>query len=100
MSVIVIGRLAADPATMKKLWADRAADFVSVAAEAKAAGALHHRWALGEDNVVLVDEWPDAESFQKFFSSNTTIPALMQSGGVQGIPEFEIMEAADAPDEF
>jgi hypothetical protein len=100
MSVIVIGRLAADPATMKKLWADRSADFVSVAAEAKAAGALHHRWALGEDNVVLVDEWPDAESFQKFFSSNTTIPALMQSGGVQGIPEFEIMEAADAPDEF
>jgi hypothetical protein len=50
---------------------------------------------------VIVDEWPEAQSFQKFFESQATIPELMQAGGVQGPPEFEILEArSDAPDQF
>ena len=100
MSVIVIGRMNADPATIQKLWADRKADFEGVAAEARKAGALHHRWGLGDGYILLIDEGPDGESFQKFFSTNETIPALMQAGGVQGAPEFTIVESATGPDEF
>ena len=38
MSVIVIGRMKADPADVENLWANRKADFEQVQAEAKAAG--------------------------------------------------------------
>jgi len=100
MSVLVIGRMTVDPANVAKLWVDRKADFERVAANAKAAGALHHRWGFGDSVVLIVDEWPDAESFQKFFQSETIIPELMQAGGVQGAPEFEIVEAREAPDSF
>ena len=100
MSVIVIGKMVTDPANIEKLWADRKADFEAVAEEAKAAGAIHHRWGFGDGYTVIVDEWPDAASFQSFFGSNTTIPELMQAGGVQGQPEFTIVEAKSAPDEF
>jgi len=100
MSVIVIGRMAVDPANVEKLWKERGADFEAIAVEAKQAGAIHHRWAFGFGYVRIIDEWPDAETFQKFFGSQSTIPELMQAGGVQGPPEFEIIEAKTAPDQF
>ena len=40
MSVIVIGKMQADPANLQKLWKDREADFKAVQKEAKAAGAI------------------------------------------------------------
>jgi hypothetical protein len=89
-----------NPDNVKKLWAERKADFEAVSRDAKAAGALHHRWGFGDDHVVIIDEWADAESFQKFFASYTLIPELMQAGGVQGEPEFQILTAEDAPDQF
>jgi heme-degrading monooxygenase HmoA len=101
MSVLVIGHMTVDPANVVKLWADRKADFEAVAKESKAQGAIHHRWGVGDGQVVIVDEWPDAQSFQKFFESQATIPELMQAAGVQGPPQFEILEVrSDAPDEF
>jgi hypothetical protein len=100
MSVLVIGRMTVDPANVEKIWVDRKADFQGVAERAKAAGAVHHRWAFGDGFVMIVDEWPDAASFQKFFDTETVIPQLMQAGGVQGAPEFTIVEAKDAPDQF
>ena len=100
MSVIVVGKMHADPATIQKLWKDREADFEAVSKEAKAAGAIHHRWGFGDGFIVIVDEWSDAASFEKFFSSNATIPQLMEAGGVQGAPEFTIVESVQGPDEF
>lgn len=88
------------PANVEKLWAERAADFESIREAAKAAGALHHRWGFGDDYVVIIDEWPDAESFQNFFSGHPQIGELMQAGGVEGPPEFTIVEARQGPDEF
>jgi hypothetical protein len=100
MSVLVIGRMTVDPTNVEKLWADRGADFEAVAKEAKAAGALSHRWALGDGFAVIIDEWSDAAAFQKFFDTQALIPELMQAAGVQGPPEFIIAEARQAPDEF
>jgi hypothetical protein len=100
MSVLVIGHMTVDPANVEKLWRDRGADFKAVSEAAKQAGAIHHRWAFGDGQVVIVDEWPDAESFQQFFAAQTKIGELMQASGVQGPPTFEILEAKPAPDEF
>jgi hypothetical protein len=100
MSVIVIGRMTVDPANVEKLWADRKADFESIAAAAKDAGAIHHRWGFGDGEVTIIDEWPDAASFQAFFESQALIGDLMQAAGVQGPPQFDIYESKEAPDQF
>jgi hypothetical protein len=100
MSVMVIGRMQVEPANVAKLWAERKADFEDTAKRAEAAGALHHRWGFGDGEVVIIDEWNDAESFQTFFSSSPMVADLMQAAGVQGPPEFTIVEAKQAPDEF
>jgi len=100
MSVIVIGRFKANPADLEKVIAERAADFKAVSEEAKGVGAIHHRFAAGDGEVVIVDEWNNLESFQKFFADNTTIPEFLQAAGVQGPPEFSFYEAMDTPDRF
>ena len=99
MSVIVIGHMTVDPANVEALWRDRKADFEAIAKDAKAAGAQSHGWAFGDGVVVIVDEWPDAASFQKFFG-DPRIADLMQAVGVQGAPEIEILEKKAAPDTF
>lgn len=100
MSVIVIGRMQANPATVQQLWAERGDDFAAIAAEAKAAGATAHRWAFGDDFAIIIDEWPDAASFEKFFASQQKIGELMQAANVEGPPEFTIVEARQSPDQF
>ena len=77
MSVIVIGHMTVDPANVEALWRDRRADFEAVAAAAKQVGAIHHQWAFGDNEVVIIDEWPDAASFEQFFGSQQTIAELM-----------------------
>jgi quinol monooxygenase YgiN len=100
MSVIVIGRMQVEPANVAKLFSQRKADFEGIRKEAEAAGAQHHRWGFGDGEVVIIDEWNDAASFHTFFGSHTVIADLMQEAGVQGPPEFTILEAEQAPDEF
>jgi len=96
MSVIVIGHITVDPANVQRLWNERAADVESVSADSRTYGAIHHRWAFGDGEVLIIDEWPDAESFQKFFDNQQTIPVLMQAAGVKAPPTFEFYEAKDA----
>ena len=99
MSVIVIGHMTVDPANVEQLWRDRKADFEAIREQAEAAGAKHHQWGFGDRSVVIVDEWTDAESFQKFFD-NPMIADLMQAAGVEGPPAIEILELKTAPDSF
>ena len=100
MGVITIVRLQVEPTNLERLWKERAADFEAVMAEAKAAGATSHRWGFGDGEVIGIDLWPDAASFQSFFGLNTRIPELLQAAGVQGPPDVKIFEAPDAPDVF
>jgi hypothetical protein len=100
VSVIVIGRFSADTANLERLWRERPEDFESVSADSKTQGAISHRWGFGDGQVLLVDEWSDAESFHRFFDNQQTIPVLMQAAGVQGPPSFEFYEAKDGPGSF
>jgi quinol monooxygenase YgiN len=101
MSVFVIARMQVEPANLEKLFTERPEVFKKVSEEAKQVGALHHRFVAGDGEVLIIDEWNDAESFQKFFSSQPDIADLMASAGVQGPPEVSIYRPLDdAPDLF
>ncbi len=99
MSACVIVRLKVDPARMEKLFADRARELESVRDQAQSAGALHHFFAAGDGEVVIVDEWDDASSFEGFFN-NPTIAGFMAETGVEGPPEVSVYRVLESPDRF
>jgi quinol monooxygenase YgiN len=99
MAVCVIVRLKVDPTRMNKLFADRAEELRAVRAQAQGAGAVHHLFAAGDNEVVIVDEWDSAASFGKFFD-NPTIGGFMAETGADGPPEVAVYEILDSPDRF
>ena len=75
--------------------------FAKFAAEARATGGgLHHRFAVGDGFVLVVDEWETVEHFQKFFANPDLQALIAQSGAAAGPPEITIAEAISSPDEY
>ena len=100
MSVMVVGKFNADPERMQAVFRNQEQDFLAVRDDARSQGALHHHFASGDGQVVVVDEWESAEAFQRFFASQTKVPELMRAAGVQGEPQFDIYPVIDSPDQF
>jgi hypothetical protein len=91
----------ADPEMLRGLFQSKREMLERVAADAKAMGALHHRFGAGDGKVLILDEWESAEAFHQFFSTQPDIPVLMQEAGVQGPPDVQVWQPMDdAPDVF
>jgi len=99
MSVLVIGKFPGDTAKFRASLTDRAGEYEKISQEARAAGALHHRFGVGEDYVVIIDEWETLEQFHQFFG-NPELQAFIGSVGGQGAPEMIVSEAVASADQF
>jgi quinol monooxygenase YgiN len=96
MSVVVIVRLKADENKVREVLAAHAEELEQVSKDALAAGAISHRFVAGSGEVLIIDEWNDAPSFQGFFGSNKAITQLMMEAGVSERPSISIYEPIDA----
>ena len=83
-------RAAADPDAMK-----------SIADRAKEHGLIAHRFYGSEDGrIMVVDEWPDPESFQRFFDAlRSEIEPMMQAVGVTAEPEVTFWRKLETHDD-
>jgi hypothetical protein len=100
MSVLIIGKFQGDTGKFRQALTDRPDEFAKIADGARSAGALHHRFGVGDGFVVLVDEWESVEQFQQFFS-NPDLQAFIGSAGAAPVPpELTITEAITSPDQF
>ncbi|HKT02607.1 MAG TPA: hypothetical protein VJT31_24010 [Rugosimonospora sp.] len=101
MSVMVVLRIPGNPADLERYAAGPGGEVMERIAEAgKAAGAIHHTFAGGDSEVLVIDEWPDEQSFQAFFASQTEIADVMRDGGAQGPPEVSFYRKLATPDQF
>ena len=100
MSVLVVVKVSGDTAAFQKALVDRADEFVAVSERAKQAGAIHHRFGIGDGFVVAVDEWESAEGFEQFFADPKMQDFVSSIGAAPGPPEITIAEAIASPDEF
>ena len=67
---------------------------------ARAKGAIHHRFGVGDGFVMIVDEWASAEHFQRFFA-NPELQAFIGSVGADPAPpEITLTAAISSPDQF
>ncbi|GIE92164.1 hypothetical protein [Actinoplanes regularis] len=100
MSVIIVMRFQADPTALEQFANANAELMEGISSAGQAAGAIRHSFAAGEGEVIVIDEWPDEVTFQKFFESQPDIPKVMQAAGVQSAPEISSYRKIDAPGEF
>ncbi|HYK34000.1 MAG TPA: hypothetical protein VEV63_18655 [Streptosporangiaceae bacterium] len=100
MSVLIIGKFQGDTDTFRKALVDRADEFAKIADDAKAVGAIHHRFGIGDGIVVIVDEWDSVDSFSKFFADPHLQEFIGSAGAAPGPPELTITEAVTSADQF
>jgi quinol monooxygenase YgiN len=101
VSVYMSLRVKADRAKFEELatgeWKDR---LLAIAERAKTMGAIHHRFAATDGEIVVIDEWESREQFERFFNETTDIPQFMQEVGVQSEPDITFFEPLSIGDEF
>ena len=79
---------------------DHADQLAKFAEMSRSAGAIHHRFGVGDGFVLVVDEWESVGQFQQFFG-NPDLQAFIGSvGGAPEPPEVIVAEAISSPDEF
>jgi heme-degrading monooxygenase HmoA len=101
MSVVITLKFEGDVATFRQALTDHSEEFAKMAAEARGSGGgIHHRFAVGDGFVLVVDEWETAEHFQKFFAHPDLQALIARSGAAPQPPEITIAEAISSPDEY
>jgi hypothetical protein len=100
MSTIVMLRVQGDPKRLEQYAQDNADQMRHISDDGKAAGATRHLFAGGDGEIVVIDEWPDAESFQRFFTSQKEIPDMLRAVGVTGAPQISFYRKLDTKDEI
>lgn len=100
MSVMIEMRVTADAGRLEQTARENHDTLIAITDRAKQQGCLHHRFYAENGQIVVVDEWEDGESFQKFFSSDPDIPGLMQAAGASGEPEIHVLRPLDIDDNF
>jgi quinol monooxygenase YgiN len=92
-------RFAGDPDKLEQLAAENADVLQGISDRAQARGVIAHRFYGTDGQIMVVDEWPDAESFQQFYAAEeATIGPLMAQLGA-GEPEMTFWRKLETGDE-
>ena len=100
MSVIMTLRAAGDPDKLEQLAAEKGDVLRGIAERAKAAGVIAHRFYGSEGQIMVVDEWPDAASFQRFFESEQETIGPMMAQVATGEPEITFWRKLETGDDI
>lgn len=100
MSVIVTVWIQGDPEQLEQYAAEHEDELRGIADRAKAAGVIAHRFYGSDGQIMVIDEWPDAESFQGFFQSiQDDIVPMMQAVGAQNEPGVNFWRKLETHDD-
>ena len=92
-------RVSGDPDKLEQLAAENAATIRGISERAQAAGVIAHRFYGSDGEIMVVDEWPDAESFQRFFAAEQdAIGPMMEQIGA-GEPEITFWRKLETGDD-
>ena len=90
MSVIMTFRVQGDPKKLEELAGQDPDRTRGIAERAKDHGLIAHRFYGSDDgsSVMVLDEWPDRQSFESFFrAQQAEIGPMMEAAGVTSQPE-------------
>ena len=101
MSVIMTLHVKGDAQKLEQRARENPDAMRAIAERAKEAGLIAHRFYGTDDgDIMVVDEWPDAESFQRFFESQRSeIGPMMAEVGATGDPDIRFWRKLETHDE-
>jgi quinol monooxygenase YgiN len=99
MSVIMTFRVAGDPDKLEQLAREKGDVLAAISERAKEHGIIAHRFYGTDGQIMVVDEWPDAESFQRFFESQRSEIEPMMHQVATGEPEITFWRKLDTNDD-
>ncbi len=102
MSVILTLRVKADPQKLEDFAAANEEEMRGIADAAKEHGVIAHRFYGSDDGeIMVVDEWPDEGSFQRFFeSTRNRIEPMMGAAGAASEPEATFWRKLNTHDDI
>jgi hypothetical protein len=102
MSVIMTLWFQGDPRKLEEYAAANADELRGIGETAKGYGAIAHRFYGSDDGQIMVlDEWPDPQSFQSFFEgTRDRIGPLMETVGASSEPEIRFWRKLDTGDDI
>jgi|SRR5690242_5976486 heme-degrading monooxygenase HmoA len=100
MSVIMTLWGRGDPEKIEEYAAGHQEEMRSIVERAKEHGLIAHRFYGSDGQIMVIDEWPDAESFQRFFSSvEAEVAPIMQAAGVTEEPSVSFWRKLETHDD-
>jgi hypothetical protein len=101
MSVIVTIWLQGDPEKLERYAAENKDKLRAIADRAVEAGIIAHRFYGSDGQIMVIDEWPDAPSFQGFFESiQGDIAPMMEAAGVRSEPAVNLWRKLETYDDL
>jgi hypothetical protein len=98
VSVLMMLRVNGDPTKVEALAAKDPGRLQKIVDRGKEYGVISHQFYGNESGVLVIDEWPDPESFQRFFAASPEIAGIMQEAGVTTEPEITFWRKLDTKD--
>ncbi|HZD86540.1 MAG TPA: hypothetical protein VE088_00875 [Gaiellaceae bacterium] len=101
MSVIMTLQMHGDPDRLEAFAAENQDSIRGISDKAKEHGLTAHRFYGSDDGqIMVVDEWPDVQSFQRFFEEMApTIGPMFEAVGVTEEPRPTFWRKLDTHDE-
>ena len=100
MSVITTLRAKADPDAVEAYAASNPEVFQQAGALAREHCVIAHRFYGGNGDVMVIDEWPNEESFQAFWEAAGSIVGPMMAAIGAGEPTVEFWNRLETHDEI
>jgi hypothetical protein len=101
MSVIVMLHIDGDAGKLEEYAAANKDKMAGIVDRAKDKGLIAHRFFGDDTGVVVLDEWPDAETFESFFQeAQSEIGPMMQEVGVTSEPQPRFLRALETHDKY
>ena len=100
MSVIVTVLTKGDPKQVEEHASANSDSMKEIVASAQSHGLIAHRFYGTDGQVLVIDEWPDGDSFHAFFEENSDrIGPIMEAAGAQGPPEITVWNKLETHDD-
>jgi hypothetical protein len=101
MSVILTLTMDGDPQKLEQYASSNEDAMREIVQSAKGHGLIAHRFYGSQDGqIMVVDEWPDEQSFQTFFEENSgRIGPMMEAAGATSEPQAKFWRKLDTHDE-
>jgi hypothetical protein len=101
VSTIVTVWMQGDPDRFEAVAAENEDTLREIRDRAVEAGVIAHRVYGSAGQIMMIDEWPDPETFERFFESiEDDLAPLLEAVGLQGEPAVNVWRKLDSRDEY